>query len=147
MKRYTTLYFDLDNTLFDFNKSEKWAIKEVLELHGLPSDDETAGVYSAINKSFWERFERGEIPKDAIFEGRFKVLIQTLGVSADSAKMSQDYFERLREGAHIFEGAEDILQFVKQRGYKVYITTNGVARTQYNRIAKAVRLYTILQSY
>lgn len=134
MKKYTTLYFDLDNTLLDFYRSEKWAIKQVLALHGLPDDDGTAKLYSDINRTFWERFERGEIKKNEIFAGRFEVLLNTLGIAGDSEKMSQDYFLKLSCGYDVVEGAEPLLEYVKAQGYKVYATTNGVAKTQYKRI-------------
>ncbi len=137
MKKYTTIFFDLDNTLLDFFRSEKTAIKQVLKLHGLPFDDETAQIYSKINKSFWERFERGEIKKEEIFAGRFNVLLETLGVSGDPVKISEDYFVFLSEGHDIINGAEDVLRTVKERGYRVYATTNGVALTQYKRIEKS----------
>ena len=75
---YTTLFLDLDNTLLDFSKSEEWAITKTLEEFGLPSDSETARLYSEINSSYWKRFEKGEIPKNAIFEGRFKTLLSVL---------------------------------------------------------------------
>ena len=81
---YTTLFLDLDNTLLDFSKSEEWAITKTLEEFGLPSDSETARLYSEINSSYWKRFEKGEIPKNAIFEGRFKTLLSVLKREGDT---------------------------------------------------------------
>ena len=70
--KYTTLFLDLDNTLLDFSKAEAVSIRRVLSEHGLPVDDEAIKIYSKINRGWWERFENGEIPKDMIYEGRFK---------------------------------------------------------------------------
>lgn len=137
MNRYTTIFFDLDNTLLDFYASEKKAIKQVLTLFSLPSDDETALLYSKINKSFWERYERGEIKRDEIFAGRFKVLLETLGRDGDPEKMTQEYFGFLSAGHDKVDGADECLFYLKSRGYKIYATSNGVARTQYRRISEA----------
>lgn len=134
MNKYTCIFFDIDNTLLDFNLAEKTAIKSVLAKHSLPDDDATAKLYSDINQTYWERFERCEIKKEEIFEGRFKTLITVLNSSADSAKMSQDYFESLRNYAFKIDGADDILTYLKSKGYKLYATTNGYALTQYKRI-------------
>lgn len=134
MKKYTTLYFDLDNTLLDFNKSEYRAIKELLKLYALPDEDDTAYLYSKINQSYWEMFERGEIQKNEIFAGRFKTLLERLGTERDAEKMAEDYFGFLSAGHDVMDGAEDILKYVKASGYTVCITTNGVSRTQYRRI-------------
>ena len=69
MKKYTTLYFDLDNTILDFTATEYNAITQLLKMHNLPVSDEIIAKYSAINQSWWERFEKGEIKKQEIFAG------------------------------------------------------------------------------
>lgn len=134
MRKYTTIYFDLDNTLLDFTKSEYKAIRKLLVMYGLKSDDETAKIYSEINKSFWEAFERGEIKKEEIFSGRFKKLLSVLDEERDSVAMGKDYFSLLSEGYDVVDGAFEILKFLRENGYKIYATTNGVAMTQYKRV-------------
>lgn len=132
--KYTSLFLDLDNTILDFTMAEKVAIKNVLLHHNLPCDDETIKLYSNINKSYWERFERGEIPKSAIFEGRFKTFLETLNLKGDTSKISLDYFYALSQGYFKVEGALDLLKYLKEKKYKLYATTNGLAKTQFNRI-------------
>lgn len=135
--KYKAIFFDLDGTLLDFNASERTAIKRVLKLHNLPCDEASAQLYSQINKSFWEAFERGEIKREEIFEGRFKVLLQKLGLNGDTAKIADDYFYCLSEGHDLMDGAVDILGLLKAKGYRLYATTNGVTRTQIRRIKDA----------
>lgn len=132
--KYGTLFFDLDNTLLDFNRSEYNAIRRVLEMNGLPATDETAALYSDINRKFWEAFERGEIPREAIFAGRFRELIDTLGLDTDAERLSEDYFEILAAGHDVIPGAYELLEWINGRGIKVYATTNGIAKTQHRRI-------------
>lgn len=132
--KYTCLFLDLDNTLLDFNKAEFKAATEVFKKHNLPYDKETVNLYSKINLTYWERFERGEIPKSAIFEGRFKTLLQYLNLNADTKAIAEDYFAFLSEGYFTVNGAEEILIYLKSKGYKLYATTNGIAATQYKRI-------------
>ena len=134
MRTYTTIFFDIDNTLLDFYKAEDVAIRKVLKQHSLPFDDETVKTYSRINQSYWERFEKGEIPKSEIFEGRFKTLLATLKREGDTSAIANDYFLALSEGYFKVDGADDILKTLKNRGYKLYATTNGIALTQYKRI-------------
>lgn len=134
MKKYTALLLDLDNTLLDFNKSEFCAIKKTLEEYSLPHDDKTAALYSAINKSFWERFERGEIAKSDIFTGRFNELFRVLGTVGDAESIAKSYCSRLSEGHDTVEGAIEILEYLRKREYKLYATTNGISTTQYRRI-------------
>lgn len=131
---YTSLFLDLDNTLLDFNKAEAHAIRQVLAVHGLPSDEKAVKTYSAINKSFWESFERGEIPKSRIFTGRFEKLLEVFGANGDPAAFSAEYGSKLAEGYFTVDGAFPVLDYLKEKGYKLYATTNGLSSTQYRRI-------------
>lgn len=135
--KYTSLFLDLDNTLLDFYKAEATAVKQVLEDFSLPNDEKTIRLYSDVNRSYWEQFERGEIPKNAIFQGRFKTLLSILGEERDSAAISDSYGKLLAQGYYKIEGADEILTYLKNKGYKLYATTNGFSFTQYNRIEKS----------
>ncbi len=135
--KYTTLFLDLDNTLLDFKMAEANAITEVLKENNLPYDDDTVKLYSKVNLSFWKRFEKGEIPKSEIFEGRFKTLLSLLNKSGNTKKICDSYCKKLAQGYFLIEGAIDVLSYLKHKGYRLVATTNGFAFTQYNRIKKS----------
>lgn len=137
MKKYTTLYFDLDNTLLDFHAAEREALTSLLKLHKIPFSEEEIKLYSKINQSYWERFERGEIPKKEIYAGRFRTFLEAVDQSGDPEQMAVDYFSFLSLNCDFIEGATDILDYVKAKGYILCATTNGMAKTQYNRIEKS----------
>lgn len=134
MKKYTTIYFDLDNTILDFTATEYKAIKQLLTLHNLPYSDEIIAKYSSINQSWWERFEKGEIKKEEIFAGRFNTFLEYYGFDGNPQKMADDYFGLLAAGHDIIENADIVVKALKERGYTICITTNGVSKTQYRRI-------------
>ncbi len=134
---YTCLFLDLDNTLLDFQRAEANAIKQVLRDFSLPAHNEIISLYSDINLSFWKRFEKGEIPREAIFEGRFKTLLSALGEERDTRAISDKYCSYLAQGYYKTEGADEILSYLKNKGYRLFATTNGFAFTQYNRIEKS----------
>lgn len=135
--KYTTIYFDLDNTLLDFTASEGKAIRRLLKTYNLPCTDEVATRYSKINQSWWERFERGEIKKQDIYAGRFQTLLDYLGEERDAEAMALDYFGFLSDGHDVIEGAEAVLETLKSKGYTICVTTNGVSNTQYKRIGES----------
>lgn len=134
MKKYTTLYFDLDNTLLDFSAAENKAIRNLFALHNIEITDERIAKYSSINRTWWERFEKGEIEKHQIYSGRFKDFLDCYGLKGDPQKMATDYFEFLSQGYDLIDGADNALKYIKSKGYTVCITTNGMSRTQYRRI-------------
>lgn len=132
--KYSTLLLDLDNTLLDFNKAEYHAIKTVLKKYDLPDDDKTAVLYSEINLKYWKRFEKGEIEKKDIFENRFIDLFKVLGQKRDEKAFSKDYFTLLSEGYYTIDGAKDLLEYLKKKGYYLIAATNGISFTQHKRI-------------
>ena len=134
MNKYTTIYFDLDNTLLDFSAAEYKAIRNLFALHNLPISDEMIAKYSAINHTWWQRFEKGEIKKEEIYSGRFREYLEFYHLVGDPIKMASDYFDFLSEGYDLIAGADKALEYIKSKGYTVCITTNGMSRTQYRRI-------------
>ena len=131
---YSVIFFDLDNTLLDFSYAEAKAVKKLMANHGVYCGKAKIKLYSAINQDYWERFERGEIKKEDIFAGRFETFTEKIGVSLDADMLAAEYFPLLAEGHRTVKGAKRILKYLKSRGISVYITTNGVARTQYRRL-------------
>ena len=135
--KYTTVYFDLDNTLLDFSAAQSKAINNLLLLHGITPLPEYIDIYSTINNKFWSMFERGEIKREDIFTNRFSEFVSVIGANADATKMSDDYFLLLAEGHDILEGAKDVLEYVKDKGYTVCATTNGISKTQHKRLRES----------
>ncbi len=135
--KYNVLFLDLDNTLLDFSKAEHAAISKTLKEFDLNCDKETIDLYSQINNSYWKRFEIGEIPKNAIFEGRFKTLLSALNKERDIKAISDSYFNNLASTYFKVEGADEVLTYLKSKGYMLYATTNGFAFTQKNRINRS----------
>lgn len=134
MTGYTSLFLDLDDTLLDFKAAEAFAIRQVLKANSLPFDDNAVSTYSKINKSFWESFERGEIPKSAIFTGRFEKLLEVFDSTGDPVALSAEYGGRLAEGFFTVDGAFPVLDYLRDKGYRLYATTNGLSSTQHRRI-------------
>ena len=62
-EKYTTLLFDADNTLLDFDKAENEALKKVMTDYKLHITEENCRRYSEINDALWKKFEKGEIEK------------------------------------------------------------------------------------
>ena len=134
---YTTLYFDLDNTLLDFFAAERNAIRKLLTAFGIEPKPEYIALYSKINIKTWAKFERGEIKREEIFESRFIEFTNAISAKVDTAKMSSDYFALLAEGHDCLPGSKEVLEYLKQKGYTVCATTNGVSKTQHKRIAES----------
>ena len=137
MKKYTTILFDADDTLFDFQRSEHEAVKDVLSLVGLPETDEVIAKYSEINKGSWKMLEHGEITKKDLFVARWKSFLDFYGVTdADAEIIAKHYLMQLSQKCYLLDGAEELCKHLYGK-FKLYIVTNGYAIVQHGRFDKS----------
>ncbi|ASZ20171.1 noncanonical pyrimidine nucleotidase, YjjG family [Bacillus cereus] len=136
MKKYKTLLFDVDDTLLDFQKAEKSALRMLFEEKGMSLTSEIEAQYKKINKSLWTAFEEGEINRDEVVNTRFSILFKEYGEEVDGILFENNYRSYLEEGNQLMEGA---LQFINQiqSEYDLYIVTNGISKTQDKRLRNA----------
>lgn len=134
MKKYTTLLFDVDDTLLDFKRAEAESIKYLLKYKNVEPTDELVQLYSQINGDLWRQFELDKVTREELQLLRFERLFLELGMSVDTLECSQIYRKKLNESAYLMEGARQLLDSLYGK-YKMYIITNGLAKTQHSRLA------------
>ena len=135
MGKYKTILWDLDQTLLNFDLSMDHAIRVTFRRFQIPIDDEMVAQYDAINRSFWNRFELGEIDKEEVKTGRFRVLFEELGIHHVTPKeVAEIYQEELGSVFFYIEGAKELVTQLRQMGYRQYVVTNGVNSTQSNKM-------------
>lgn len=133
MHKYSFLLFDADNTLLDFDENERVSLTETLCHFGLPCDDRTLALYHRINLMYWEMLSRKEIGRDELLIKRFSTLFEKLGVTADPVAVENRYREGLGRGCQVVPGAMEVCTQLRKE-YRLYIITNGVAKTQHDRL-------------
>ena len=125
MKKYGVLLFDVDGTLLDFDRAEEMGIEGLLEHYGVPVTAENKEKYHHLNKSYWERLERGEITRDQVLSLRFEEFFGDFGIRVDGMDTDRLYTDRLyrgylNEGAFLIDGARELLEGLKGQ-YELYI--------------------------
>lgn len=134
MKKYEILLFDVDGTLLDFDKAEEQGIENLLSHFGVPVTEENKKKYHVLNKRYWQRLELGEITRDQVLSLRFEEFFGDFGIQVDGMAVDGLYRETLNNSAILVGGAIELLAALKDK-YELYIVTNGVAATQYKRLA------------
>lgn len=135
--RYSTVLFDLDMTLLNFNADERAALTCVLKQNGIDCREENLRAYHEINLSLWKSFERGEIKRTDITRTRFALLLRRLGIDADSELLNSQYIEKLCLGGRLIEGADEICRELSENGASLYIITNGTQNIQQERLKRS----------
>lgn len=136
MKKYEVLLFDVDGTLLDFDKAEEEGIEGLLKHFHVPVTEENKHKYHITNKKYWEMLERGETTRDRLLGQRFEEFFGSFGIAVDGMEVDGLYRRYLNASAVLVDGAIGLLESLKGK-YPLYIVTNGVAATQYSRLAKS----------
>lgn len=104
-QRYDVILFDADRTLFDFDRSQLDALREVFQTHGIPATQEMMDLYIRINNHLWGQFDRGEITTEELTRVRFRLFLEEAGDQGqDPAAMNRQYLESLAATATCWMG-------------------------------------------
>ena len=135
--RYEILLIDLDDTILDFGTGEAAAYTRAMKEFGLTPSSSLLEHYREVNISWWEKLERGEADRDAILVNRHRQVFSELGLDLDPVAFEAAYHRNLGQEHDFLPGAEELLDYLRDRGYRLFLASNGVAETQYSRLAAA----------
>ena len=136
--KYEVLFFDADDTLFDFKKSENFALDKLMS--SIDTDLEKSyciEIYKEINNNIWKEFEQNLISSDELKIERFKRFADKINLSQDPKILSNMYVNFLAEASFIYKETEELLSYLYKK-YKIVIITNGLTSVQNKRIKKSI---------
>lgn len=131
--KYKTILFDADGTLLDFKESERVGLEHVFAMHHVVLSEEIREYYLRMNDALWRGFEQGQFPKEHIFDVRFQTLLDNFHIIGDGTEWEKAYREQLNQGSHVIIDALEVCEKLAKQ-YTLYIVTNGVSKTQYQRL-------------
>jgi len=142
--KYKHLFFDLDHTLWDFEKNSSESLEDIfynsnLTSHGVTSLEHFVKSFLRINTELWDAFDRGQLHHAYIRENRFKMVFNELGILCpeNHVEIGEIYLQTLPSKKHLLEGALEMLDYVSEKGYKLHIVTNGFTEIQAKKIASS----------
>ncbi|MCF6181144.1 YjjG family noncanonical pyrimidine nucleotidase [Lutibacter sp.] len=131
------IFFDLDHTLWDFETNSDFAFKTIFKKHKVPVDlDKFLNYYRNINQEYWKLYREEKITKSALRIGRLKDTFTKINITVSDKlidDLSVDYIEVLPNYNELFEGAIEILNYLKPK-YKLHVITNGFNEVQYKKL-------------
>lgn len=136
MQQYQWLLFDADGTLFDYDRAESAALRQVFGLFGETFEPAWQAVFQRVNQALWHGVEKGEVTPDMVKVRRFELLLPEIGLGHSPAAFSARYLECLAGCAELIEDAAEVLQ-VLQGKYRVAILTNGMQAVARPRLARS----------
>jgi YjjG family noncanonical pyrimidine nucleotidase len=128
------IFFDLDNTLLDFDTAQEHALKSTLTTFDLPYSSEVLDLYRQLNNTLWAQLETGEMTKEVILVERFKRLFENFDGKIDPASLNSSFLNDLVLHSKPYVGAEDLIKSLAKK-FELGIITNGDKVTQRRRMA------------
>jgi len=141
-KKYTHLFFDLDNTIWDFNSNSFDALQIALDkldlLGTMDSYDDFFKIYSGVNDKLWDLYRQGLMNKKVLSVQRFEESFEKNGtpLKMGGGAVNDAYLTEMPLQTKLIEGARHLLDHLHGR-YDIAIITNGFKEVQYDKIRRS----------
>jgi putative hydrolase of the HAD superfamily len=140
MKDITDIFFDLDHTLWDFDKNSELTFESIFDKYkvDLPLKD-FLDVYLPVNKKYWKLFREGKIEQNNLRFQRLNEVFDILNFKTSEQMindLSQAYIDHLPNYNHLFPDTFDVLNYLQSK-YKLHIITNGFYEVQHKKLGNS----------
>lgn len=141
---YKDLFFDLDHTLWDFELNSKETMQELYSTHhiaalGITDFDAFFNIYTAHNHRLWDRYSKGYIKQEELRWKRIYLSLLDFKIANEqlSKEMSLEFLQILPTKKKLFPHTIEILNYLKEKDYKMHLITNGFESVQMQKIKNA----------
>jgi putative hydrolase of the HAD superfamily len=143
MNNVKHIFFDLDHTLWDFEKNSQETLKDLffemeLNLH-IESFERFMKKYREINNRYWNLYRQNKVTKEQVRNGRFKDTLNFFKLSDAeglSIQLGDKYITISPTKTNLFPNTHQILSQLKQK-YQLHIITNGFKEVQHTKLEKS----------
>ncbi len=139
MTKYKHILFDLDNTLWNFDKNSKEALSQVFDKYKLETHfgnfENFDQIFDHHNLILWKKYIDGEIDKYALCLRRFNKTLETVNISDPelAARLNSEYLANTTLKTELMPDAFEILVYLRHK-YEMHILTNGFYEVQFLKL-------------
>ncbi|MCM1519321.1 MAG: HAD-IA family hydrolase [Lachnoclostridium sp.] len=140
----TFIWLDLDDTLIDFHGNSRLALRQLWEDCRLDrwydAPEQWIDNYEVSNIDLWRRYALDEVTKDYLRLERMRAPLRPCwkgtpeALDAFAAELDPLYLDRLAEQKGLVPGALELLDALRQRGFRTGILSNGFKQVQYRKM-------------
>ena len=141
--KYTDIFIDFDDTLYDTYGNSSIALRETFEAFQLSrffADPQVFyDTYWAANIDLWTRYSKGEITRPFLIVERFRRPLsagQGLEVTEQLClEMNDTFLDYCSSKPGVVKGAHELMKYLKGKGYRMHMCSNGFHEVQYKKLA------------
>ena len=137
------LFFDLDRTLWDFEKNSKNELmylfnKYKLHQKGISLPKEFIKIYKNINEKCWEKYRKNLLSKQELRTERFELTLSFFGINDAilAHEIGEEYVNNSPYRTDLIFGTIELLDLLFPH-YKLNIITNGFNEVQFIKIKQS----------
>lgn len=138
----TTIFLDVDDTLWWFTENSKVALEQTFHDFGgdyWPCDYDTFHkVYLKHNDALWNQYHHGLIERDVLKAQRFELTLTEVGCESEchdlACRMDEHYLTVLAQQPTLLPGAKHLLEHLNSKGYDVNVLSNGFRGVQQQKL-------------
>lgn len=136
MRKYRHIFFDLDRTLWDFDRNSEETLSEIFIDFGLDRDhgcrlEKFLKAYRKVNNGLWQAYGRNHVTKEGLRQHRFVETLRLVGVNDQllAEKISSHYLSACPTKTNLLPYAIETLSYLNEH-YQLHILTNGFGEAQ-----------------
>lgn len=141
--KYKDLFIDFDDTLYDTHGNAVIALAETFEAFGLgryfPDPQVFYDAYWTANIDLWTRYSKEEITREHLIVERFRRPLSVgPGLEPTEAlclEISDRFLDFCSTKAGVVEGAHELMAYLRGRGYRMHMASNGFHEVQFKKLA------------
>lgn len=134
MKGIEHIFFDLDHTLWDYDRSAQETLLEIYNDLGMEAmgvrQKKFVNTFYDVNGELWHKYNCGLIDRDQIKNDRFNEVLRIVGMDTTySAKASEYFITHCSSKPYLMPDAMMALNYLQGK-YQMHIITNGFDTAQ-----------------
>jgi len=134
------LFFDLDRTLWDFDRNSELALRQLFSEEELEAKiggfEHFHKQYVYQNAHLWKLYGKGIIKKEELRYERFRVTLKHFKIKDEALvkRLSDAYVHISPRQTALFPKAIETLKELANMGFKLHIITNGFQEVQFVKL-------------
>ncbi len=136
----TDIFFDLDHTLWDFEKNSKLTFQRIFADHAVEVNlQDFLHIYVPLNLAYWKKYRENRISKPDLRYQRLRRTFDALEFSIEDQlinTLSVEYITYLSSYNHLISNSVEVLEYLNP-GYNLHIITNGFQEIQHKKLQNA----------
>lgn len=141
MRGIKHIFFDLDHTLWDYDRSAQETLLEIYTHLEIASTNISAkkfiNTFYEVNDKLWVKYNNGLVDREYIKNERFNEIFSSTGIDVAKSKMASTYFlDNCSLKPYLMEDTLTALNYLSNR-YELHIITNGFLDAQNRKLSSS----------